>query len=87
MGAASLAVIPISWEPRDSIRIHTGAIGAALESVKRGSIGAHVEGEAADLNRLGEEDVDRVRQANAPARIDGCGVGFDLRPDSGQNYG
>ena len=44
-GAASLAVIPVSWEPRNSIRIHTGAIGVALESVKRGSLGAHVEGE------------------------------------------
>ena len=77
-GAASLAVIPVSREPRDSIRIHAGVIGVALESVKRGSLGAHVEGEAANLNRLREEDVDRVREANSPARIDGCGVGLDL---------
>ena len=36
------------------------------------------KGEAANLDRLGEEDVDRVREANSPARIDGCGVGLDL---------
>ena len=58
-----------------------------LESVKRGSLGAHVEGEAANLNRFGQEDVDRVRQANAPARVDGCGIGLDLGPDSGHNCG
>ena len=73
---ALFAVIPVFREPRDSIRIHAGAIGVALESVKRGSLGAHVEGESANLNRLGEEDVDRIRQANSPACVDGCGVGL-----------
>ena len=81
------AVIPVSRESCDSIRVQSGAIGVALESIKRGSLGVHVEGGAANLNRLGEEDVDRVGEANSPARIDGCGAGFDLRPDSGHNCG
>ena len=53
-------------------------IGVAFESVKRGSLGVYAEGKASDLNRLGQEDVDRIRQANAPACLDGCGVGLDL---------
>ena len=85
--AVLFAVIPVSWEPRDSIRIHTGAIGVALESIKRGSLRAHVEGEATYLNRLGQEDVDCVRQANSPVRIDGCGVGLDLCGRAGLHLG
>ena len=72
------AVIPVSRESCNSIRIQAGAIGVALESIKRGGLGAHGEGEAANLNRLGEEDIDRVREANSPACIDGCGIGLDL---------
>lgn len=74
----SLAVIPVSREPRDSIRIHTGAIGVALKSIERGRLGAHVEGEASHFDRLREEDVDRVGEADAPACIDGCSIGLDL---------
>ena len=62
-------------------------VGVALESVKCGSLGAHVEGEAANLDRLGEEDVDRVRQANAPACVDSCRVGLNLRGRAGLHLG
>ena len=86
-GAASLAVIPVSREPRDSIRIHAGAIGVALKPVERGGLGTHVEGESANLNRLGEEYVDRIRQANSPACVDGCGVGLDLCGRAGLHLG
>ena len=61
------AVIPVSRELRDAVWVHRGAIGVALESIERGSLGAHAEGESANLNRLREEDVDRVREANAPS--------------------
>ena len=84
---ASLGVIPVSRELRDPVCVQGGAVGVALESVKRGSLGAHIEGEAANLNRFGQEDVDRVRQANAPACVDSCGIGLDLGPDSGHNCG
>lgn len=77
-GTASLGVVSVFREPRDSVRIHAGAIGVALESVKRGCLGSHVEGKASDPNRLGQEDIDRIRQANAPACVYGCGVGLDL---------
>lgn len=60
-----VAVIPVSRELRDAVCVQGGAVGVALESVERGSLGAHVEGEATNLNRLGQEDIDRVRQANA----------------------
>ena len=72
---------------RYAYRPSMDANGVALESVKRGSLGAHIEGEAANLNRLGQEDVDRVREANSPACVDSCRVGLDLSCRAGLHLG
>lgn len=42
----------------------------APQAVERGSGGARVEGESSHLDRLGEEDVDRVRKADSPMGVD-----------------
>ena len=86
-GAVSLVVIPVSRDLRDAVCVQGWAVGVALESIKRGGLGAHIEGETTNLNRLGEEDIDRVGEADAPSSIDSRGISLDLRGRAGLHLG
>jgi len=68
VGEPGVARVPVSevllvvGRPRAPGGVQGGAIGVALESIERGSLGSHVEGEASDFDRLREEHVDCVER-------------------------